>query len=155
MGLDMYLSKKTYVGNKWKKPAERLQVVEPTTKFEEDNKTNKIKPERITYIEEEAAYWRKANAIHKWFVDNVQEGNDDCGSYYVGREQLRKLLEIVTEVLKDHDRASELLPTQEGFFFGGYDYDEYYFEYLQDTKKSLTALLKENDDGEFYYQSSW
>ena len=23
--------------------------------------------------------WRKANAVHKWFVDHVQDGNDDCG----------------------------------------------------------------------------
>lgn len=29
-------------------------------------------------ISEEVAYWRKANAIHRWFVDNVQDGEDDC-----------------------------------------------------------------------------
>lgn len=36
-------------------------------------------------------YWRKANAIHKWFVDNVQHGTDDCGVHDVGIEQLRDL----------------------------------------------------------------
>jgi hypothetical protein len=26
----------------------------------------------------QAAYWRKANAVHQWFVHTVQEGEDDC-----------------------------------------------------------------------------
>lgn len=30
-------------------------------------------------IPDEVGYWRKANAVHKWFVDNVQHGQDDCG----------------------------------------------------------------------------
>ena len=25
----------------------------------------------VFYIKQEVAYWRKANAIHKWFVDNI------------------------------------------------------------------------------------
>lgn len=29
-------------------------------------------------IKEEVGYWRKANAIHDWFVENVQDGIDDC-----------------------------------------------------------------------------
>ena len=45
-------------------------------------------------LEEEVGYWRKANAIHKWFVDNVQDGVDDCGYYEVSQEQLKNLLHI-------------------------------------------------------------
>lgn len=48
----------------------------------------------------EAGYWRKANAIHKWFVDNVQDGKDDCKTYYVDREQLRELRELCKKVLQ-------------------------------------------------------
>lgn len=47
---------------------------------------------------EEVGYWRKANAIHKWFVDNVQNGEDDCGYYEVIKEQLKKLLGICKTV---------------------------------------------------------
>ena len=47
----------------------------------------------------EVAYWRKANAIHKWFVDNIQDHQDDCGEYIVPREKLVELLETVEEVL--------------------------------------------------------
>lgn len=42
-------------------------------------------------ISEDVAYWRKANAIHQWFVDNVQGGHDDCGMYEVKKYQLETL----------------------------------------------------------------
>lgn len=41
---------------------------------------------------DEIGYWRKANQIHNWFVENVQNGEDDCGTYAVSKEQLEKLL---------------------------------------------------------------
>ena len=40
------------------------------------------------YVSFEAGYWRKASAIHKWFVDNCQEGDDDCGTYLVDRKTI-------------------------------------------------------------------
>lgn len=156
MGLDMYLSKKR----------------------------------RGTKEVEEIAYWRKANHIHQWFVENVQGGEDDCQEYRVSREQLQALLETVntvlqasvlvpgkvtngysismagskyveTPILEDGKRiadpsvAQALLPTQEGFFFGGTDYDEYYYADLEHTRDALTAALAQQDDGGFCYQSSW
>ena len=45
-------------------------------------------------IFEEVGYWRKANAIHKWFVENVQNDVDDCGYYEVSKENLEELLDI-------------------------------------------------------------
>ena len=78
-------------------------------------------------IVEEVAYWRKANAIHKWFVDNVQSGKDDCDSYEVSREQLVKLLGDCEQVKAHNELAEELLPTQSGFFFGSIEYDKWYF----------------------------
>ena len=32
---------------------------------------------------EASIYWRKANAIHGWFVKNAQQGIDDCRTYSV------------------------------------------------------------------------
>lgn len=49
----------------------------------------------IEYI----ADWRKANHIHKWFVDNVQDGVDDCGTYEVSKEQFEELLDICKKVI--------------------------------------------------------
>ena len=112
---------------------------------------------RPTTVEFEAIYWRKANAIHKWFVDNVQDGVDDCRSYYVSRDNLRNLLEVCETVLKDNSRAEELLPSQSGFFFGGTDYDEWYFKDLQHTRDKIDELLSKPDFDkfDFQYQSSW
>jgi hypothetical protein len=152
MGLDMYLSKKTYVKN-WDhyKPEERFAFT-ITRGGQEFTGINK---DRISYIEEQVMYWRKANAIHKWFVDNVQNGTDDCGDYYVDLGKLEGLLELVSQVLKNKKRASELLPSQDGFFFGGTEYDEWYWDNMKRTKEELTAILAEEGDGDFYYHSSW
>lgn len=42
------------------------------------------------HIMEEVGYWRKANQIHNFFVENVQDGEDDC-SYH--NECTKKILE--------------------------------------------------------------
>jgi hypothetical protein len=149
MGLDMTLTKKIYVGGNY----EHNGITGDINLFKHNEKI-KIDLSKVTYIEEEIGCWRKANAIHKWFVDNIQNGEDDCKDYYVDREQMKELLELVNQVLEDHSKAEDLLPTQSGFFFGGYDYDEWYFDELTDTKEILENALKE-DDGEFYYSSSW
>lgn len=50
-------------------------------------------------INEEIGYWRKSNQIHNWFVNNVQNGIDDCGSYEVDEYQLQKLLDICKHIV--------------------------------------------------------
>ena len=53
----------------------------------------------VKYVDYEAGYWRKANQIHSWFVQNVQNGEDDCGNYYVELDKLKELYELVKTVL--------------------------------------------------------
>ena len=117
------------------------------------------------------AYWRKANHIHKWFVDNVQNGEDDCDSYEVTKEQLEELLEICIAVrdasklvnedgnkyIKNPSLAESLLPTQDGFFFGGTSYDEWYLYDIRYTIKELHKILRTTDfENEIvFYTSSW
>ena len=153
MGLDMYLYKKHYVKNwDFMKDSEKHSVV--VTK---GGLPTNIQPERVSEVTEQVGYWRKANAIHKWFVDNVQDGIDDCGEHYVGQESLQKLLAVVTRLLetKSVEDAIRELPTQSGFLFGNTSYDDWYFRDLQTTKDILTTLLAENGSGELYYHSSW
>lgn len=182
MGLDMYLTRKVYVGAKY----EHREVTGSVEVRIKDRPVD-LDFNKIAYIEEEAAYWRKANAIHVWFVKNVQGGNDDCKEYYVTKENMEELLSVVTEVLQksklekgvvqngaklgesgwipimeageyvvNPEVARELLPTQSGFFFGSTDYDQWYIDDLKYTKEVLEGILsREDDDGEYYYQSSW
>jgi hypothetical protein len=161
MGLDMHLSKKTYV-KQWdhQSPEKKYEVVVTRGGTPVDG----IKASRVTYIEEEVGYWRKSNQIHKWFVDNVQGGDDNCGTYMVEIDDLMNLLDLCKQVKADPSKAEELLPPQSGFFFGGTEIDEYYFQDIDHTIEILEGVLSEkvfDKNGrefypaDFYYSSSW
>ena len=152
MGLDSYLYKKNYVRQgEWVKPEFRTEV-EVKTGGEIDKN---IKPERIRYIVEEVAYWRKANQIHNWFVQNVQNGVDECQTSFVSRDNLEELLDVCSKVIADNSLAETLLPTGSGFFFGSTEYDEWYYKDVSNTIEYLTEILKEEDADEFEYYASW
>jgi len=131
MGLDMYLERRHYV-KQWDHIAVDKQFAVTVTRG--GKPYTAIDPRRVSDVVEQVAYWRKANAIHRWFVENVQKGQDDCGYYLVSTEQLTELLTEVNAVLGGANPA-EVLPTQRGFFFGSLDYDEDYRCDLEDTKR--------------------
>ena len=101
------------------------------------------------------AYWRKVNSVHGWFVNNVQQGEDNCGEYYVSHEKLKELANTCRLAIKT--KNPNLIPPQEGFFFGGTDIDEWYWKDLMDTVEQLQRLFDRPDFDRlsFYYQSSW
>lgn len=151
MGLDMYLKKHIYIGANYDH-----NEVTGEISLKTKNKPIKVNLKKVSYIVEEAAYWRKSNSIHKWFVDNVQEGEDDCKEYYVSKEQLQELLDLCKKVLKNPKENQHLLPPKSGFFFGSTDnLDEYIYD-LKRTIKQLKEVLKEKEGiFDYYYQSSW
>lgn len=174
MGLDMYLTRKVYVGLNYEhnRTGESKVVIN-----DKENDTTKLK--ELVF---EAAYWRKHNALHAYFVDRIQDGEDDCKEYYVDREILQEIIDKSKEDMKyldslkfqnsekqkdmftgkkfsykiyeDVDESKLNFQTRGGFFFGSTDYDEYFYKDLQDTVEQLEEALK-NEDGYFYYHSSW
>ena len=115
-----------------------------------------MKKNKKTDYKEEICYWRKANQIHHWFVENVQNQIDDCNDYEVSKEQLKDLLQICKKVKNNKIHAQELLPTCEGFFFGDTEYDEYYWNDIDYTIEMINKVLKEvNFDEEIVYYYSW
>ena len=161
MGLDMYLSRKIYVGGNYEHNNVKGKV--NLTKGE-NNTPIKVDSRKITYITESCGYWRKANHIHKWFVENVQNGEDDCKEYYVEESQLKELLDLCNQIKSNPKSGSELLPTTSGFFFGSEEYDEYYMSQIIETINILEDILNDTETsydgrermrGEVYYQSSW
>lgn len=64
----------------------------------------------------QVGYWRKVNAIHSWFIENLADGEDNCQPIYVPRSSLIDLKIACEQVLADHSKADEILPTGSGFF---------------------------------------
>ena len=161
MGLDMYLRKDIYVSQYDfnNKPYSEPKKGNARFEFEYKDghkKTIDLDFERLAssggfHLQIPFCYWRKANAIHKWFVD-LSGREDDCSPIYVSGEQIQELVSLCKKVLRNHSKADELLPTQDGFFFGGTDYDEYYFQDLQYTVDKLKDV---DIDDDFVYQASW
>lgn len=157
MGLDMYLTKITDVGAQWK---HRNVTGSINIKVGENHLP--IQFDRVSEIIESVGIWRKANQIHKWFVDNVQGGKDDCEEYDVEKSHVIALLKVCKEIKEGKVVAAEALPTQPGFFFGPTDYDEYYMEDIDSTIGIMERLLVEDDrkDKDYFsfdlkYRSSW
>lgn len=171
MGLDMYLTVEVYVGAKWHNIKTKEIIISKKHKAllrdkkDDFKEVNKYPVDKISTISYEVAYWRKANQIHKWFVDNVQQGKDTCERYYVGKDKVVELKNLCAELLKDKDKdkALKLLHPQDGFFFGATSEEddenfwEYYWGDLEDTVNQLEDALKFADKygGTFYYQASW
>jgi len=155
MGLDMYLSAKRYLWSDQdkdlaKKVGEVIGVDgDPEKRF---NGASLV----VKEISLEAMYWRKANAIHGWFVNVVQDGEDNCREYEVDKEQLQTLRDLCKDILEhpDAERDEDLEPT-EGFFFGSYNKDEWYYKDLKDTVEGLDKVLALPDEYSFTYQASW
>ena len=122
MGLDMYLNKYPRYKDA---TADDFNMIENYLEWKESNKNctfeewcggdeSKVRTDLIDFYKQkkytrhfdwdydtiftEIAYWRKANEIHNYFVEHVQHGVDDCGTYDVSKKQLEDLLYKCKEV---------------------------------------------------------
>lgn len=149
MGLDMYLYAKRYLPD-WNDADRKLQS-DISALLPELAGTD-IKPKEIKV---EVGYWRKANQIHGWFVQNVQDGVDECRPHYVSREKLVELRGLCQMVIDLPSLAEKFLPCRSGFFFGGDGYGEWYMNDLKETVAIIDEALKLPEDWDFEYLSSW
>ena len=154
MGLDQYLRvhkseyQSNFRGNMESYP-EELAVIN----------TSKDDQTIIKEVSYNVGYWRKANAIHKWIVDNCAGGEDDCRPVMMSKEDIQNLRNACLEVLIDKSKAPQILPTSDGFFFGSTDYDEWYMENIKYTADLLQGVLKllekHGDVYDVIYEASW
>lgn len=157
MGLDMYLEAEKYVsGYTFYEDADerRAQYDAVLNAVDALDFPDHNTPSATVRVN--VAYWRKANAIHAWFVNTLADGRDECQDIYVPRESLESLLGLVRLALASPERAGNILPTQSGFFFGSTEYGEWYMNDLRDTEKILERVLETvPEDWDFYYRASW
>jgi len=164
MGLDMFLNSRKkvegYTQEDWDRVSEKFE--EQYDKFNFGDLVEKAEvlkrgDDRFPYksLTQEVSYWRKCNALHAWFVHNIQADEDDCGEYLVSKKTLEELLELLKKITKRN--AKKLLPAQSGFFFGSTDYDEWYFNGVKETIDKLSTVIEtfDFDNYELLYHSSW
>ena len=162
MGLDMYLEKHHHYGGEYRDQDYHKEghTLELSGKFVKDEG---ITPSNVSSIVTKVAYWRKANQIHYWFVQNVQDGDDNCAQHYVTESDLTDLLSLCKRVKihldnEEFDQVEEKLPPSEGFFFGSTEIEEWYIDNINDTIKQLSSIADSDGQvtaGDYYYQSSW
>lgn len=138
MGLDMYLYNEEYIGDWESQPAMMVKwgVVNSVIPAPDHMKGN-----HHYYIKNQVGYWRKANAIHAWFIHNCADDVDDCTDVYVPLEKLTELRDICLAIIEEPDRAEFMLPTQVGFFFGSSEYNEWYMEQIEYTVQVIDYVL--------------
>lgn len=159
MGLDMYLMARKYVSN-WKHQIERHGENNEYHAVLEAFGAQALVTDECPAVKVEfnVMYWRKANQIHQWFVDECGGGVDECQVINVEREKLVELLELCKKVALQPANAPEVLPTSSGFFFGSTEYDEWYMEDIKHTIEGLERVLEQVPDSfewNFVYQASW
>lgn len=91
----------------------------------------------------EVAYFRKVNFLIPFFGYE-----ENCSNIEIDKYQVEDLIEACNEVLANHDKASFLLPTQAGFFFGSTDYDDWCFDDVQNVKDKFEEILADFDRDE-------
>ncbi len=124
--------------------------------YDEPGLTNLIKEKtnywdfEPNYIEFEVVYWRKAWQIHDFFIDHTSDPENGT-SFFVERELIEDLYDRVCTILKEPERALDLIPDTCA--------DDWYFSQIKNTKVSLEKLFNSefwiDDSYEFYYEASW
>ena len=154
MGLDMYLTASNFFWTHEENESikEAREIIAKTLGLKSASEIQSVKLN--------LAYWRKVNWIHNWFVENVQGGQDNCGEYYVTRDQLENLKNLCDEIIasRDKDKAMELLPPVDGFFYGKDTVeDNYYWASLAETSNLIHDILSRPQlaNFDFHYSSSW
>lgn len=157
MGLDMYLKAEKYIAG-WehlKPEAKKLYAnCLALAGLKETDVSTLDCPSGVLSFN--VGYRRKANAIHAWFVANVQNGVDECQPHHVERKQLEGLRDVCRRALVSTEHGKEVLPTKSGFFFGSTEYDDNYKQDVVDTIAIVDRCLSPVfEDWSFEYCSSW
>jgi len=161
MGLDMYLDRDVHVSRyNYGKGEEGFTktVNEVFDKIvEAAGQTHLLDTDGIGLdVQIPVGYWRKANQIHNWFISNLGNGVDNCEPIYVSRDHLQELLDLCKQVKEGGEAAAqEYLPPTQGFFFGTYEIDEWYWEQIDYTITMIERVLADPNADHFTYRASW
>lgn len=104
MGLDMYLHAERYVGKSGFFNEDDPTIYEEVSKTIGGDRLPKSEYGGMT-ISQCVGYWRKANAIHGWFVRELADGVDECQRIDVGWEDVTRLRDECVKALANRGNA--------------------------------------------------
>ena len=123
MGLDMYVNirhkntqNKLDAYEAWEQKYSYEEFQRLTEEQKEEYRNSEPEYDDEMYGKE-LMYWRKANQIHNWFVQNCQGGVDDCERYAITVADLKKLKELCQKILTMTEVKRELRPTYPNGWF--------------------------------------
>ena len=92
-------------------------------------------------------YYRKVNFLRGYIIQNTALTDDSNGDVVsIPLSVIQNLYEKCNIVLNNRDKAEEKLPCKGGFFFGAYDYNEYYFDDVEIVRDDMKWVLDNKDD---------
>lgn len=141
MGLDMYLYREIFIGANF-----NSREISGAIDIKTRNTQIPINLSKVSTIIEVVCQWHKNYQIHKWFVENVCNGECDCKKHRLTNEQLA--------AFKDFCR-SEL--TRKGEFLQAGVSSDDVEDYMYDLRKSLNELAQYTPDENvmFFFRASY
>jgi len=91
-------------------------------------------------------------------ASKLVDGTVDGGTVYDKEHPNGLKQRLPGQVIEDSTVAEKLLPTQPGFFFGSYEYDEWYLNDVVETREWILRMLAEHEQvgfADLVYSSSW
>ena len=99
----------------------------------------------------EVAYFRKVNFIVEYF--NL----DNCVDHVCSVDELTTLVERCKKVLeaKSEEVSKQELPTFDGFFCGATEYDDNYYQDVENVMNKVQNILDNKQDDESIVINAW
>lgn len=102
----------------------------------------------------EYSYYRKFNALQGYFERTYNLDNGE--RILLDLNQINDIFMRLNEVRYAPELAPELLPTQPGPFYGTYEYDRLYYEYVKQASTDFYhAKYIDFEKYNLYFTSDW
>ena len=107
--------------------------------------------------------YRKFNALHGLMLrlgyehEFFDAWDEVDNALLLGKDEIEEITDILSAVLFDKTQAEYILPREKGFFFGSYEYDDYYFQCVEQALADFKEIQEKytSDRFEILYDASW
>ncbi|MDO4432006.1 MAG: hypothetical protein Q4B80_01690 [Aerococcaceae bacterium] len=93
--------------------------------------------------EDDPTVWqsfRKVNCLQGYFENNFNIEN--CVPFSIEKHMVEEVIDLTNQVLENPTLGKDLFPIQLGFFYGNYEYNDWYLEDVTKTNTAFKRLLE-------------